>query len=479
MNIFKISWNYLKDKPLSTLLSMILVALGVGLTSLLILLSEQFGDRLYKNIKGIDLVISAKGSPLQMILSSVYHVDVPTGNIPLKDSRWLKKNRYINKAIPLALGDSYERFRIVGTEQSYVEHYNAELAQGKLWEKDMEATIGSYVAKKTGLKIGDTFYGAHGMGDAVTHVHDDQLYYVVGITKPSNTVLDKLILTNVSSVWRVHEGHADHSHDDDHSGHNHDGHDHGHDHSGHNHDGHDHGHDHNGHNHDGHDHGHDHSGHNHDGHDHGHDHKTVNVPDFPPISEEGKDVTAYLVQYKRVTNKKTGEKHPSPMAFFSLKKAIDEHFTKLSYAEPNFELARLMDMTGVGTDTLFWLTLIIVIISAFSVFISLFNSMNERKYDVALMRVMGASRSKLFMMIIIEGVLIALIGCLIGLILSHTGMMIVSNQLEDAYQYEFSGLIFYLQELYILLGAIGLGFLSAIIPAFTAYNTDISNTLSK
>lgn len=466
MNIFKISWNYLKDKPLSTMLSMVLVALGVGLTSLLILLSEQFGDRLYKNLKGIDLVISAKGSPLQMILSSVYHIDVPTGNIPLKDSRWLKKNRYINKAIPLALGDSYERFRIVGTETSYAEHYNAEIAQGKWWQKDMEATIGSYVAKKTGLKIGDTFYGAHGMGDATTHVHDDQLYYVVGIAKPTNTVLDKLILTNVSSVWRVHEGHGDHNHEE--HDHDHDGHDHG----DHNHDAHDNNHDHSGHNHDGHD---------HHGHDHGHsqDLKTVNVPDLPPISEEGKDVTAYLIQYKRVKNKKTGEEHPSPMAFFSLKKAIDDHFTKLSYAEPNFELARLMDMTGVGTDTLFWLTLVIVIISAFSVFISLFNSMNERRYDVALMRVMGASRGKLFMMIIIEGVLIALIGCLIGLILSHVGMMIVSARLEDAYQYEFSGLVFYLDELWILLGAIALGFLSAIIPAFTAYNTDISNTLSK
>ena len=179
MNLLKISWNYIKDKPLSTLLSAVLVALGVGLASLLLSLGEQFNDRLYRNLKDIDLVISAKGSPLQMILSSIYHIDVPTGNIPLKDTRWLKKNRYVNKAIPLALGDSYESFRIVGTEESYPEHYKAEIDEGKWWKKDMEVTIGSYVAEKVGLKIGDTFYGAHGIGDVVSHIHNDQLYSVV------------------------------------------------------------------------------------------------------------------------------------------------------------------------------------------------------------------------------------------------------------------------------------------------------------
>ena len=167
------------------------------------------------------------------------------------------------------------------------------------------------------------------------------------------------------------------------------------------------------------------------------------------------------------------------MAFFSLKKAMNEHFTKLSYAEPNFELTRLMEMTGVGTDTLFYLTLIIIILSGFSVFISLSNSMKERRYDVALMRVMGASRSRLFTIVILEGVLVAVIGCLLGLFLSHLGMSILSVELENSYQYEFSGLLFYIEELYIFLGAMGIGLISALIPAIAAYRTDISDTLSR
>ncbi len=105
MNLFKLSWKYLAAKPLTTLLSIVLVALGIGLASFIFLVNRQFEDRLYKNIDNIDLVIGAKGSPLQMILSSVYHVDVPTGNIPLKDCAiGVLKNPYIEKAIPLALG---------------------------------------------------------------------------------------------------------------------------------------------------------------------------------------------------------------------------------------------------------------------------------------------------------------------------------------------------------------------------------------
>ncbi len=231
MNLFKLSWKNLVSKPLSMGLSMILVALGVGLTSILLILNKQFQDRLYKNIDGINMVVAAKGSPLQMILSSVYHIDVPTGNIPLKKTRWLNKSKFVGNAIPLALGDSYKGFRIVGTDSLLSEHYKVRVNKGKLFKKDMEATVGSKVAKKLNLKIGDKFHGSHGLVNDGLHIHETYPYSVVGIFEESNTVIDQLILTNVASVWRVHEEH-DHEHDEvehdqsddelNHDGHNHD-----------------------------------------------------------------------------------------------------------------------------------------------------------------------------------------------------------------------------------------------------------------
>lgn len=524
MNLLKLSWNYLADKPFSTLLSTILVALGVSLTSILFLLNKQFQDRLYKNIDGIDLVVGAKGSPLQMILSSVYHIDAPTGNIPLKESFVVTKNPYIEKAIPLALGDSYNGFRIVGTDSQYVAHFNGKVAEGRLVKKDLEVNVGSRTAEKLDLKIGSTFYGSHGLIEEGGHVHETYAYEVVGILEETNLILDQLILTSVSTVWRMHDDHGHdheghdhgdaHNHDaHDHDAHDHDSHDHGdtHNDDAHAHEGHDHGDAHNedAHNHEGHDHdhsdghnddahahgGHDHSdhghdhdahdhgdGHNHDTHDHGdahnhddhnHDHGPKPSKALPPISKEGKEVTAYLVQYK-----KDGQGNTSMRAVVEAAQIIEENSESLGYAKPAIQLQRLLEMTGLGMDFLSALAFIIILISAFSMFISLYSSLKERRYEMALMRVMGATPSKLFMMIIMEGVLVAAAGLILGLLISHIGVQIMAADLEETYKYNFSGFIFLKEELYLGLGALTIGFLAAVIPALQSYDADISETLS-
>ncbi|MCH2021314.1 MAG: ABC transporter permease [Saprospiraceae bacterium] len=488
MNLLKLSWKYLIAKPFATLLSIVLVALGVSLTSILFLLNQQFQDRLYKNIENIDLVVSAKGSPLQMILSSVYHIDAPTGNIPLEECKiGVLKNPYISKAIPLALGDSYNGFRIVGTDQQFTNHYNAKLLKGRRFKYDLEVGVGARVAEKLNLKIGSTFYGSHGLVQDGGHVHETYAYEVVGIYEQSNLVLDQLILTNISTVWRMHEAHDDHDHGDSHDhdhGDSHD-HDHGdsHDHDhGDSHD-HDHGdsHDHDhGESHD-HDHGdshdHDHGdSHDHDHgdsheHDHGHSHKSK--VDLKPISNEGKDITAYLVQYKKDKSGNT-----SMRASVEATQIIDEYSESIGYAKPAIQLQHLLEMTGVGMDFLGALALIIILISAFSMFISLYSSLKERLYEMALMRVMGASRFKLFLMIILEGLIVAASGFLLGTVVSHIGMEIMASHLEETYKYTFSGMVFLVEEFYLALGAMFIGFFAAVIPAIQAYRVDISETLS-
>ena len=470
MNLLKLSWSYLKAKPFATLLSTILVALGVSLTSILFLLNEQFQDRLYKNIKNIDLVVGAKGSPLQMILSSVYHIDAPTGNIPLKESFAVTKNPYVEKAIPLALGDSYNGFRIVGTDSQYVDHFGAKVAEGRRVEHDLEVVVGDRAARQLNLKLGNTFFGSHGLVQDGGHVHETYAYEVVGILEPTNLVLDQLIITTVPTVWRMHEDHGhDHGeeeHDHDHEGQEHDTHNHndaGHDHSDHDHEGHHH----DDHNHGGHSHGHAHAKH-----DHSHQHK--NPVNLPPISKEGKEVTAYLVQYK-----KDGEGNTSMRATVEAPMIIDENTTSMGYAKPAIELQRLLEMTGVGMDFLRALALIIILISAFSMFISLYSSLKERRYEMALMRVQGARPTQLFVMIIIEGLLVALVGFLVGIIISHLGMEIMAAQLEDTYKYTFTGWVFLMEEGLLFLGTLFIGFLAAVLPAVQAYRVDISATLSE
>ena len=193
----------LRAKPLQTALSLALLAFGVGMVSLMLLTEKQVNDAFERNIKDIDLVLGAKGSPLQLILANVYHIDAPTGNILQSEAEKVLKHPYIASGIPLAYGDNHEGYRIVGTEHSYVDHYGATLSEGKLWDAAFEVTLGARVAENLGMGLGDTFFSAHGLTDQ-TDVHTDKTFTVVGILEPSGSVVDQLILTPMESIWNVH-----------------------------------------------------------------------------------------------------------------------------------------------------------------------------------------------------------------------------------------------------------------------------------
>ena len=163
MNIFKLSIKNLFYRPLSSLLSLLLLALGVSMISLLVLINSVVQDQMNNNLKGIDMVVGAKGSPLQLILSSVYHVDSPTGNISLKEARSIEKNPMVGYSVPLLYGDNYEGFRIVGTNEKFIELYNLSIENGSFWDDEFEVVVGKKIATKLNLKVGDTFVTSHGL----------------------------------------------------------------------------------------------------------------------------------------------------------------------------------------------------------------------------------------------------------------------------------------------------------------------------
>ena len=202
MNKIQLIVKNILHKPLFAILSILLLSFGVAIVSGLLQVHNQFETQFKKNVKDIDLVIGAKGSPLQLILSSVLHIDNPTGNIPLAEAKKITKNIFIERAVPVSIGDSYQGVRIVGTTEEYLSLYEAKVAAGVVWTKSMEVCIGANVAKRLGLKIGDIFHGSHGLDDG--HSHDEHDLVVVGIIAPSNSVIDDLILTSLETVWDVH-----------------------------------------------------------------------------------------------------------------------------------------------------------------------------------------------------------------------------------------------------------------------------------
>ena len=448
MNLLQLSWKNIINNRLSTALSLILFALGVGLISLLLTLNKQVQEKFDNNLAGIDLVIGAKGSPLQLILCNMYHIDNPTGNISIKEAKPFMKPGHplIETAIPISVGDSHKGYRIVGTMPEILGLYKGEISQGKIWEHPMEVTVGATVAAQLQLKLGDEFKSSHGLIEDPNLVHDDaHSLRVVGVLKPSGSVLDQLILTSTASVWNVHDHGTEASHDHDGDGEE--------DHAPEDHDDHDHA-------------GHDHSGHDHTGHDH--DHDADAAMEIPPLWEmEDKEITALLIQFK-------GRSFQT----LNLARNINDN-TDMQAAVPAIEINRLYSMMGVGMDALEWLARIIVFVSGLSIFIALFQSLRERKYELALMRVMGATPGKLFVLIILEGLLLAVLGYILGILLSHLSMGILGDYMSDEYKYSFQAWSFLKEEGYLLLGALVIGFVAAVIPAIQARNTDISETLSK
>lgn len=207
MNLLKLVWSYLKARPLNTFLNVFLLSLGIAVITILLLFNNQLQQKISDNSKGIDLAVGAKGSPLQIILCTIFHIDFPTGNINLAEAERIARHRLVKKAIPLALGDSYRNYRIVGTTKDYPEWYGLQLKEGEWFLNDLEVVAGAVAAAELALGVGDTFASSHGLTEE-GHAHEENAYRVTGVLQPSGTVMDNLLFTSVPSVWRVHEEHA-------------------------------------------------------------------------------------------------------------------------------------------------------------------------------------------------------------------------------------------------------------------------------
>jgi putative ABC transport system permease protein len=422
---------YLRDRGLVTALNILLIALGVASLAVLLLVSSQVERRFSRDSVGIDLVVGAKGSPLQLILSSVYHVDVPTGNVPAASLQLLRADPGVARAVPLALGDSFRGARIVGTEPQFLDIHDATVAQGRIFAKTGEAVVGAEAARTTGLTIGQRFAGTHGTG-ADGHAHDNFAFTVVGILAPTGTVTDRLILTTIDSVWAMHgiEDPNAETHPPD------------------------------------------------DTHDHGEDHDHDHAKDTPkpgaepaaaildPRGGPAPDITAILVTYRNA------------MAAVRLPSAINRE-TALQAASPATETARLLSLFGAAFDGARLFAWLVALTGLASVFVILLAAATAREGDMALLRVMGASRSQAAGTVLLEGLIIAAIGAMLGLASAHALLAVGASLFPTLRAVGVGPALFHPGELGIAAAVLGLGVLAALIPALKVYRTDLAETLAR
>lgn len=416
--IAKIIFKNLFQHPLSTLLSLLLLACGTGIISMLLVTRHQMEIKMDNDLQDIDMVVGAKGSPLQLVLSAVYQLDAPVGNIKLKDAARIAHLPLVQQAIPLAYGDSYQSFRIVGTDSNYLSKYHCLFREGRIFNAALEAVVGSQVAVRTGLKLGDTFAGMHGLSDN-GHAHTEFKYRVTGVLEEGNTVVDNQILTNVESVWKIHEGHGDetavgeiHKHPGD---------------------------------------------------------KAVTSTRYTKQEQQHadseKELTALLIKYR------------SPLAMISLPRMINET-TPMQAAIPQLEIKHLFSLMGIGIRTLQAIAFAIILLSGISVFIALYTRLKERKYELALARVMGSSRLLISWFLLSEGLIMVITGFITGIVLSRLGLWCLSKYAGAKYHINIFKLSLLPEEWHLLLATLLLGILAAALPVIKAFRLNISKTLA-
>ena len=397
MRLLGLSLRYLCSRPLTAALNLVLLALGLASVNFLLLSVHQIEHAFERDLSGIDLVVGAKGSPIQLILAGVFHLDAPTGNIALADARALQADPRVARLIPLSLGDAYQGFRIVGTSLDYISHYQAELQHGALWSEAMQVVLGAEVARATGLRTGASFVGSHGLGGGAQG-HAEHPFRVTGVLKPCACVLDRLVLTDLESVWQVHDKALPHT--------------------------------------------------------------DAEQPAGPPA-----EITLALIQYR------------SPLAAMTLPRFVNAN-TAMQAAAPAVEISRLLRMLGAGADVLRGFCAVLLLSAGLSVFIALWNAVRERRHDLAMLRMLGASPAKVAGLVWCEALWLAAAASLLGLLSAHLLTALLGQALAQQNSIALSGWIWLGSEAWTLLLALSVATLAALLPAWSAYRVDVAELLN-
>lgn len=526
MNLWKIAWRSIEQRSLASLLTGLSMALGVALVVAVLVVYGVVDASFRKNAAGYDLIVGAKGGKLQLVLNTVYHLSTPVENIPYgyykeflreqtpQGTRVGRFAKDVQVAIPYCLGDNYQGFRVVGTIPAmfdnfeYAPNERYEFAQGRNFKHEnfFEGVIGSLVARQTGLKVGDYFEPTHGVvDDGQGHKHD--AFRVVGVLKPTGTPNDRALFVNMEGFYLLsghakqpppeptghnHEADHDHKHGDDHDHQpaaaagsapprpqpsdtgtappGHDGPQHADDHP--------------------HDtasnsagsvphapaakplpaaHAHDHAHHDHEHHHH------------EPLPENQREVTAILIRTSPL----------NPVAALTLPRAINKDNVAQAVA-PAREIYNMLDgIVGPLQTLLLALAGLIVVVAGVGIMVSIYNSMNDRRRDIAIMRSLGASRRTVLAVVLLESILLSLFGGLAGFVLGH-GLIAAMNPVivprtgVEIGFFQFPGYTFLVAgtpvtvpvELFLLPALVALASLVGFLPAMSAYRTDVAKALS-
>lgn len=400
MVVFFIVYKSLRHHLVSTLVSAFAIALAGGLLMAVWVMKEESAKTFTAVTGGFDAVLGARSSKLQLVLNAIFHLEESPGNIAAADVEAIRKNPNVEVALPIAVGDNYKAYRLVGTTGELFD--KVEFAPGRRYvvaapgrpfaEGAHEAVVGSFAADQLKLKVGDTFHPFHGLLFDESKQHSET-YTVTGILEPTGTPADRVIWIPITGVQRMS----------------------------------------------------------------GHDPRTAT------------DSSAVLIKLRA----------ESPMSGFQLDMLYNKRGNKLTFAWPiGSILTKLFEKIAWFERILAFVSYLVVVVATASILASIYNSMNERRREIAILRALGARRAAVFGAIVLESAGIAAIG-MAGAFLVYAAIVVVGAGIIRVQ----TGVVidpfaFYPVMAAAPAGIIALAALLGVFPAFKAYRTDVSAGLA-
>lgn len=444
MTDFTIITRSLRTRLFSSLVTVLSVAVAAALMLVLLSMRDAGRQAFERGSGNMHLLVSAEASRLTSVLNSVFYAGVPSRPIPFARFQAIADDPRVDFAVPTQIGDSFRGLPVVATTPEFFSKFTPtdgapwSFARGKPFDQDFQIVLGARAAKETNLPIGAKISLTHGSGDSRSaHVHTDFKYTIVGVLNPTGSAHDRALFTSLNSSWALHafdrieRSAGGHSHDHDHdapepadavlpTG---DGH----------------------------------------SHDH-HTNPTVDITDADRLitgvyvrmaTRPGMNASAVLPQFAAELTRTTG----------------------FTIASPTDEIRRLFIIVSNIDGVFLGIAAVVLVSSGIGIMLALYNSMNERRRQIAVLRVLGCSRGRVFGLVVTESAVIGLIGAVAGLGLALGGAFVVAAALKDRLGLIIQPVFAPEWTLVVLLGTVLLAAIAGLVPAVMAYRTSVANNL--
>lgn len=413
--IYFITRKSLANRRLTTFLCIFSIALSVALYLGIERVKKGAEEGFINTISKTDLIVGAKGSPLQLLLYSVFNIGQPINNIRFESYQEFNHHEKVLWTIPISLGDAYQGHRVVGTNENFFNHYRFRgdhqliMAEGRPFEKIFEVVIGHEVAKKHKIHLGDKLILSHGIQESSLYHHDNTPFIVVGILKATHTPIDHALYVTLEGLEAMHIGWESGAPDN-------------------------------------------------------------LARDLSALKREDVKVgqiTSFLLACK------------SRIQLLHMKREIDLFAKEpLMAAIPGVTLQELWKTLGQGQKVLSLVSLCVLLVGFLGIVISLYTSINERKREMAILRSLGAGPKKIMTLFLFESGLLTFLGCLFGLILLNLLMLLLAPSIEREFSLAMQFPLLTLNEfLFMMLTTLG-GLIAGLIPAIKAYMTNLQEGLN-